>query len=307
MHLAAERHGVLATRELADRGVSKAAISRARRTGKLIDVLPGVMRLASSADSFLTRCHALSLDVGDDGFLSAWTAGRLMELRAMPRQPIHVTVRTGGHQRMPGWVETHHTRWFADDPDRWTDIDGLTIASPMRTLWGLAAAFNQHRFERAAEDAWHRRLITPTEAAAYLEAHRCRGKDGVARLERWLEDALPRDRPTQSNFERRLVHRLAQRHLPTPKLQHPLTLPSGELIHIDIAWPNVRLGVEPGATWWHGGDLAMRRYQARDRASAQVGWLILRIDESVDLDHAVDEIADVYERRRRDLTGPTPA
>ena len=307
MHLAAERDGVLATRELHALGVSNAAISRARRTGKVIDVLPGVVRLASSDDSFLARCHALSLYVGDGGFLSAWTAGRLMELRSMPRQTIHVTVRAGGHQRLPDWVEPHHTRWFADDPERWTGVDGLTVASPMRTLWGLAAAFNQYRFERAAEDAWHRQLITPTEAAAYLDEHRCRGKDGVARLERWLEAALPRERPTQSNFERRLVHLLARRHLPTPKLQHPLTLPSGELVHIDIAWPNVRLGVEPGASWWHGGDLAMRRDQARDRASAQVGWLILRIDESVDLDHAADEIADVYERRRHDLTGPTPA
>ena len=63
----------------------------------------------------------------------------------------------------------------------------LLVATPMRMLFGLADAFNQFRFERAAEDAWHRGLITPSEAAEYLERHRCRGKDGVSTIERWLE------------------------------------------------------------------------------------------------------------------------
>ena len=43
--------------------------------------------------------------------------------------------------------------------------DGLRLASPLRTLFTLAIDFNAYRFDRAAEDLWHLRLVTPDEAA----------------------------------------------------------------------------------------------------------------------------------------------
>ena len=42
-----------------------------------------------------------------------------------------------------------------------------------------------------------------------------------------------------------------------------------------------RLGVEPGHTWWHGGDLGKRADEARDRACDEIGWRIVRHDESL--------------------------
>ena len=69
--------------------------------------------------------------------------------------------------------------------------------------------------------------------------------------------------------------------LPEPERQHPLTLRNGEVIHVDLAWPRARLGVEPGHSWWHGGDLGQRSDQARDRACDEIGWRIVRHDESL--------------------------
>jgi very-short-patch-repair endonuclease len=301
LSLAARRHGVLSVRELIALGVSRAAISRARRTGKVVDLTPGAIRLASAPDGFLARCHAIDVRLEGRGFISGWTAGRLMGLRSMPSETIHVTVRSDDRRSFPDWVEAHPSRWLDDDRERWINAERLCIASPLRMLWGLAAEFNQFRFERAAEDAWHRKLITPAKAADYLERHRCRGKDGVQRLERWLDGALARARPTQSNLERRLIERLLRLGLPPPRRQHPVELPSGEFVHLDVAWPDVLLAVEPGASWWHGGDLAMRRDQARDRACSELGWLILRFDETMaaDLDAAASQVARVHRHRTR--------
>jgi very-short-patch-repair endonuclease len=67
--------------------------------------------------------------------------------------------------------------------------------------------------------------------------------------------------------------------LPDPVRQHPLQLRSGETIHLDLAYLDARLGLEPGATWWHGGDLRTRRDAGRDRACDEIGWRILRFDE----------------------------
>ena len=86
-------------------------------------------------------------------------------------------------------------------------------------------------------------------------------------------------------------------------LQFPLVIGSGEVIHLDIAWPDIRLAVEPGASWWHGGDRAQRRDQERDRACTEVGWMTLRFDETLraDPDTAARQVERIHRRRRADL------
>lgn len=306
LQLAAGQHGVVSRQQLLDAtGAAPSTFTRARAKGLIVDVVPGIVRFASSPETFLMRCMAVQLKITPIGFLSGWTAGALFGLRSMPRQIVHVTVPTNVGGALPNWVAAHRSRWY-DDNDRKTLSNGLVVATPMRMLWGLAAAFNQHRFERAAEDAWHLGLIDPNEAWTYLEATRCRGKDGVAALERWLEGATGRKRPSQSNLERVLLEALEALRLPTPIRQHPLRLDSGELIHLDIAWPELRLGLEPGASWHHGGDLGQRRDQDRDRACAEMGWLIVRFDESMRQDPAAAaaQVARIFRRRLTDLRNP---
>jgi very-short-patch-repair endonuclease len=301
MTLAAAQHGAIAVRQLTtDLGRSSRSVSRARQRGLLVDVVPGVVRLASSPETFLMRCNAALLHAQPVGFLSGWTAARLFGLRSMPSTPLHFTVPTTYRRHPPDWVDLHVSRWY-DEADHLNGPHGLTIACPMRMLWGLAAALNQYRFERAAEDAWHLGLITPPEAAEYLESHRCRGKDGVECLELWLQRSLTQDRPAQSNLERRLLEAFDDIGLPTPRRQYPLVLRNGETIHLDIAWPDIKLAVEPGAAWWHGGDLRMRRDQARDRACLDVGWQIIRFDESVrdNLRAAARQVARIHHQMSR--------
>jgi hypothetical protein len=245
---------------------------------------------------------ALHLHARGEGFLSGWTAARLYGLRKMPDLPIHLTVPEGRRRDHPKWASVHRSSWYSDDD--WTlTPDGMAIATPLRMMFGLAAAFNQFRFERAAEDAWHLGLVTPTSAAEYLDAHRCRGKDGVTRMETWLEHALGQARPAQSDLERVLMKALDDLGLPTPDRQFPVDLPTGERIHLDIAWPAIRFAVEPGAGWWHGGDLGQRRDQARDRSCGEIGWHVVRFDESMraDLVGSARQVARIHRRRAADL------
>lgn len=301
LSLARRQHGIVAAHQLSARGVTLSAIARARRAGVVIAVAPGVFRVTSSPETFESRCMTVALRLDGDGFLGGWTAGRLYGLRRMPSTPIHVTTPAHSRRDFPVWCEVHRSRWYHEDQIA-LHPDGLPIAEPLRMLFGLAAAFNQHRFERAAEDAWHLGLIDPLGAAEYLEQHRCRGKDGVARMERWLDKALGRDRATQSDLERGLLVALEGQGIPRPALQHPLRLPGGEVIHLDLAWPAIRLAVEPGASWWHGGDLAQRRDQERDRACSEVGWMVVRFDETMRLNLAdsARQVARIYRRRLDD-------
>jgi very-short-patch-repair endonuclease len=299
---AAGQFGTITRRQLLEHGTSSSSIARATARGHLVPLLPGVFRFASSPETFLMRAVAAQHATAPVGYLSGWTAARLVGLRKMPSSPIHVTVPSGTNRSLRPWVDCHRSRWYAEE-DRVVRADGLIVATPLRMLFGLAAAFNQYRFERAAEDAWHLQLITPAEAADYLEAHRCRGKDGVATMERWLERALGRRRPTQSELERILVEALERRALPPPERQYPIELASGATIHVDIAWPDIRLAIEPGGAWWHGGDHGQRRDQDRDRACSEVGWLTVRFDDAMrsDPEAAADQVERIYRRRLHDL------
>ena len=70
----------------------------------------------------------------------------------MPLSRIQVTVPGRVRVSLPNWVEASMTSWF--DPERVVvPPDGLRLADPYLMLLALARQSNDHRFERAAEDA----------------------------------------------------------------------------------------------------------------------------------------------------------
>ncbi len=127
----------------------------------------------------------------------------------------------------------------------------------------------------------------------------------MTRFDRWLQRVEHSRRPSQSGFELDVLDEIRRVGLPEPARQHELVLPSGERIHVDLAWPPVRLGVEPGHSWWHGGDLGQRRDQARDRACDAIGWRIVRFDEEdrKDLARVGRELVAIHTERWRTLFG----
>jgi hypothetical protein len=293
------QHGVAALGQLVARRMSPRSIGRARERGELVALLPGVYHIGGREPSFEARAMAVQLHCGESCFLNGTTAGALAGLRSMPRTRVQVTVPGRVRISLPSWVQASMTRWF--DPERVAvRPDGLRVADPYLMLLALARQFNDHRFERAAEDAWHRRLITPGEAAAFLEQYRGSGRQGVSRFSRWLDKTGDRPRAAQSGLELDFVAVIRTVGLPEPQRQFPLQLLSGEWIHLDLAWPEVKLGVEPGHSWWHGGDLGVRRDIARDRACGELGWHIARYDESAreDLAAVGRELLNMYRQRR---------
>jgi Transcriptional regulator, AbiEi antitoxin len=296
------QYNVASVEQLVDLGLSVSTINRARRRGVLSVVVPGVVRLAGSAEPFESKAMALLLRTSSKTFLSGPTAGALWGLRGMPTSRVELTLpeleRT---RRRPGWAKLVYASWIDPDVDFEVRSDGLRVARPLRMLFGLAGQFNQHRFERAAEDAWHRKLVTPEEAADYLATVRRSGRGGVTRFETWLQKAERQRRPSATGLEQDFIDMIRCAGLPEPERQHPLTLRNGVTIHIDVAWPDVRLGIEPGHTWWHGGDLRQRADQARVRRCNELGWLIIPYDEQAadGRESTIAELAQIYRERVR--------
>lgn len=269
--------GVASVAQLVGCGVSTRTVRRARERGALVEVLRGVLRSAAFADTFEARAMAALLACGPHSFLSGTSAGAVHGLRSMPRQRVVVSASERRYAQWPGWVDVSSTGWL--EPGHVISRGPFRVSSPLRTLLELAADFNDYRFERAAEDAWNLRLVTPAGAAEFLKAARASGRSGVARFERWLRSTASRDRASQSSLEMKVLDAIRRAGLPEPQRQFPLTLLNGEVIHLDLAWPDRLIGVEPGHSWWHAGRLKVAADAARDRACGELGWLIVRFDE----------------------------
>lgn len=295
--LFAAQHGVAGYDELRACGMTTARITRRVRHGEYSVVARGVVRLAAAPLTFSARAMAAQLLVRPTGYLSSFTAARIYGMRAMPETPICVTTSVHHKATLPRWIDRSYSNWH-DDADV-VQHHGFRLERPLSLLITLAAVCNDHRFERAAEDAWKLGLMTPDDCARHLAHVRRSGRSGVRRLERWLDKTGARRRPMQSNFEIDVLDAIRRIGLPEPQKQHPLRLRSGETIHLDLAWPAQRLAIEPGHSWWHGGELARQRDERRDNACAELGWLVVRYGEAAraDLTSAAAEIARIYRTR----------
>ena len=299
LHLLGRQRGVASDSSLLEH-MTKRQLRRASEQGLLIAELPNVKRLAGTVADVPSRVMALSVYAGEVGFVSGMTAVRQLGVECVPREYFELMIHEKRAPELPKWVKLTRSSWRIDE-DRLELADGRVVARPLRALFRCGATCPIVRFEKIAEQLWHRRLITPKEGAVYLDEVRRSGRGGVSRFEIWLEKAIERPRPSQSALEVELAVAVVKAGLPDPLRQHPLTLLDGEVIHVDIAWEQARLGLEPGHTFWHTGDEKVRTDHSRDRACDEIGWRILRFDEVElrDMRRCVRQVLTIYKERLR--------
>lgn len=90
-----------------------------------------------------------------------------------------------------------------------------------------------------------------------------------------LADRTAGQAPSDSDSELRARRLIAEEGLPSPVGQHPVALPFAD-IHIDLAYPDIKLAVELDSYSWHLNRKAMEQDRERDNALQMLGWIVLR-------------------------------
>jgi hypothetical protein len=280
--LFAAQHGVAADRQLRSIGVSlkvqRALIARAIwvRHG------PGVVGLGGAPATWERRVMAATLAV--PGSLACGrTAARLHRLDGFDRYVgVKVAVTRGARiPTLPGVRYTALRR--VDDADR-TTINRIPTASIALTLVHLAAG--GHHPGRALDDAL-RRGQRPDDLRRSFERLSGRGVRGPARVLELLADRVDRRLPrswfqrlAKAVFEKEAVHLVDE---------WPVRDESGRLLaELDLAAPELMVGVECQSWEWHGSPAAQYRDLRRKRRLTELGWEIIDVWWS-DLDRP-DEI-----------------
>jgi hypothetical protein len=265
--IADRQGGVVSRAQLLALGLGVAAIDHRVRTGRLHVVHRGVYSVGHRVLGAVGRRWAAVLACGPGAVLSHTSAADAWEIRASASGTMHVTVGPGG--RAPGrGIRAHRRR--ALPADEATQLDGLPITTPARTLLDLAAGgLRGRRLEAALDRAERLRILDFAELRALLE--RYPGRPGSPALKAQLSRYVAGSMKTRSVLEELSIELCDTYGLPRPVSNAVI-----EGRERDFHWPHARLVVEADSYTWHRSPSALNDDRERDAVLVVAGFRVLR-------------------------------
>ena len=292
----ADHHGVITAAALRTHGVGRATLARLLQAGVLRHAAKSVFVIASSPATFQQRC-AVQSAAHPSGFVTGPSAGTLAGLRRMPRTTsVHVAVRHGRHLPLePGVTWRQTTALTKADRD---ERDGITVASWPRLAFDLAADLSRLDHLSVVNQLLHDRRVTAAELGAIDRrlGHPARPGSGVFR--RTLA-ALGGQAPSQSDPEVVLADALRRRGVPVEPQTAIARDEDGVTLHLDLAVPAVRWGVELDIHPEHRSFEGHAAEAGRRRGMHRLAWQIETVSEHDmrDPGRIADELAGLYRLR----------
>jgi hypothetical protein len=273
--VAADQHGVVSRRQALDAGLTPRMIERRVSSGRWRVVLPGVYVLRPVPPSWHQRLTAAVLSGGPLAVVSHRSAAALWELDGFEGQPVEISVTTG--QRVAGAVV--HRRRPTDDT-RPRRISGIPVTGVDRTLLDVAAVAPDRRVGSALDDALRRRLTTLLELTSMLDSLGPRGRTGSRTLSRLVAVRDQRAELLESPLESAVLGLLRDHGLPLPIPQHRVMDGGDPVARLDLAYPELRLGIEVDGYRWHAGHERWANDLRRENRLKLLGWTLLRFSWS---------------------------
>lgn len=270
--IAARHHGLITTSQAASCGLTSTHITRRIRTGRWERLARGVFRISGAPPSPAQATYVAVLAAGAHALASGLSALSLYGVCDAPTVP-RITVPPTASARSRSAVVR---RSPVAGVDR-TKVGPIPCSTPARALLEAASGVPQHQLDDFVDDVICRGLATPSAlVSAIRRAGHGPGRSGAPRLRRSIEPWLVGIRPG-SPAEVRLLRRIADWGLPAPVRQHEVHLEAGRTVFLDLAWPELLVGLEYDGVASH----TPRRLSsdvAREESLRQRGWWIGRVD-----------------------------
>jgi len=258
--IAREQHGIVTTAQLGAVGLSRAAVSKRARRGRLHRLHQGVYAVGHDAPSFESRWMAAVLACGEGAVLSHVSAAGLWGMLTPEVGRIHISAPTQAGRCHQRGIRIHRCESLAPVDQSLLSTDGL-----------------QRRLPRLA--TIHRGIPVTTPARTARDLPRCLRPYLVRRAIRQAEYmGLPLGEVetdgTRSDFERDFL-RLCRRHrLPPPEVNARV----GRWT-VDFLWRERRLAVETDSYRTHRGSVAFEDDHLRDLQLRRAGFAVHRFTE----------------------------
>jgi Transcriptional regulator, AbiEi antitoxin/Protein of unknown function (DUF559) len=267
---AERQHGVISLPQLQSLGLSKSAVSKRAREGRLVRIHRGVYAVGHGRLTIRGYWMAAVLAYGPGAVLSHRSAAALHGIRPDNRPKTDVTVRSPSARPRPRIVIHRSTTL---QPADITTIDGIPCTSLARTLLDLADDVDRAGMERAVSQADVRGIFDLGAVKEVLS--RATGRRGASVLQIVLAEY---DGPTltEKELEARFLALCRAASLPNPEVNGWITLEDGIAYKIDFLWRAERLAVETDGWGSHGTRKAFEDDRRRDRRLCLAGLDVVR-------------------------------
>jgi hypothetical protein len=261
---------------------------------------PGVLRATASPPTWWQRVRIAAWAPGDS-VVSHGAAARIHGLDGFDRyDDVDVLCRKGWWPECPPETRTHFTRGHRDlDVDMVRDVRVLSVGA---TLTLFAPVHGLGPTARALDSAL-RQGHELDDLRSVARRWRKRGRPGPATLLMLLDEREGKTLPA-SWFER-LGARLLVSAGYSVEVEHPIHAADGRLLaRLDLAIPQLRIGVECQSWAWHATPEAQHRDARRRGMLRQLGWEIVDVwwRDLRHPDRVLAELHHLVHRRTTDLS-----
>lgn len=254
--LAGRQHGVVALRQLIERGANDQWVRRRVGAGRLHRLHRGVYAVGHRKLSRRGRLIAAVLAGGPGSSLAGPAAAELWGLIDYSRTVLDVIVPR--HRRSRGILRFHRSHLPVDERRA---RDGIPVTSTPRTLLDVAAVLDRHQVARAMERADARQLYDRLSLPDLLARYPRRPGTPSIRLALSKDHAFAR---TRSGFEEEFLSFLERRGFPRPLVNTQVHCGAMQP-EVDCLWPHERVVVELDDFSTHGGRQSFAADRQRDR------------------------------------------
>ena len=236
--LAETQHGVVEYRQLVAAGVSRSAIGRRVRAGRLVVIHRGVYAVGHALLPAHGREMAAVLAGGKKTVLSHRSIGARLGL---VRWTGRVEITTPRRDRQLEHVSVHTSRSLSDE-DR-TTIGPIPCTAWARALIDMATLLPHHRLVRAIEQSMINRLYDQSTLDAAVQ--RAHGHHGIKALTKAVAAAPTSPQKTRSGLEDRFLALIRSADPPVREYEGNAWLILGDdEFEVDALWRDERLVVE---------------------------------------------------------------
>lgn len=235
---AARQYSAVSREDVFAAGGSDDVIRNRVGSGEWVSPQAGVYGTTPAAGGFRADLMAAVLAGGSGCLASHRSALVLWGMDGIGSAPVEITAPYG-NRPIPIGVIVHRTRRAMEH----TDIAGIPVTTPNRTLLDCCAVLPRLVVVKALESALRKRLTTVDSLYTFLAKKGGRGVRGTKRL-RWVLAERISDTPTDSGSETELLFHMRQALVPAPVLQQEFKSADGRPMRPDFYWPHFNKAVE---------------------------------------------------------------
>lgn len=269
LRMAVEQGGFITRRQLMTLGWTAGTIHRSLQRGDLRLVAAGVYQMAELGGELpLLRGALLSLP---NATVSHGSAARLWEFPYVGNLPITVSVHHRTTHEFPGVVVRRTLDLL---PQHRTQLSGVWVTTPERTLADLAADVHLERLDRITDGVLSSGIARIDTLVAVGEETGRRGRPGTVRYRAVLGRLGEGSVISATALERLGRSVLRKNGVEAPIPQFPIPWDTDR--RFDDAYPDARLALEWDSRRWHAARQQMALDRSRDRECLIHDWALLR-------------------------------